>query len=113
MRCQEKIPAGKLVCVEVWTERGQGGLIVGRVEITGDFFLHPEDAVADVERSLAGLPLPCDEADVRARICAALGNATLIGASPEDLARMFMKAAEGDVQKSETGQCPQPPEAKT
>ncbi len=92
MRCQEKIPAGKLVCVEVWTERGPDCLSVGRVEITGDFFLHPEEAVADLERSLAGLPVPCDEADVRARISAALGNATLLGASADDFARIFMKA---------------------
>ncbi|MFH0884094.1 MAG: lipoate protein ligase C-terminal domain-containing protein [Candidatus Micrarchaeota archaeon] len=91
MRCEEKVPGGKLVCVEVWAE----GSKVKKVKITGDFFLHPEDAIDPLERALAGSPLSIDEAEVAARFAKALGDAQLIGASCDDLARIFAKAVNG------------------
>lgn len=91
MRWDEKIPNGKLVSMEVWAENGR----VGKVRISGDFFLHPEEKIDDVERALEGLPLLSDERAVAARITAALDRARLVGASAEDLARIFLKAAGG------------------
>lgn len=88
MRCEEKISGGKLVCIELWAEGGR----VSRAQITGDFFLHPEERISELEGSLKGLPLSASEGEVAARLRGALGGAVLIGVSPEDLARMFVKA---------------------
>lgn len=93
MRAEEKVKGGKLVCIEVWAEGGTAS----KVKITGDFFLHPEDAIDALERSLVGVDLararlPGGESEIAARLGDALGRAELIGASPEDLARIFRKA---------------------
>ncbi len=88
MKCEEKIPGGKLIAIEV---QASGG-VVGGVKITGDFFLHPEEAITRAEAALVGLPLPAEESEVAARLRAAMGDAQLIGASADDFARIFMRA---------------------
>jgi lipoate-protein ligase A len=88
MRHEEKVPNGKLVCFSVEVEDGR----VTSVRITGDFFLHPEDSIEKVEESLRGVPAEIDESDAASRIRDALGSAKLIGATPEDFARIFKKA---------------------
>jgi len=103
MRFEEKIPGGKLVAIEVLrrtkrtndsagdSESSGSGLLV---KITGDFFLHPEDSLEDIERTLGKLPTDASEADVTAVLVALLSKsgATLIGVSACDLARIFKKA---------------------
>lgn len=91
MRCEEKVPNGKLVCLSVEAEDGH----VKKVIITGDFFLHPEETIESIERSLEGVPLDMDEAEVASRIGASLEGAQLIGATAEDLARIFKRAVSG------------------
>ena len=91
MRWEEKISGGKLVCVEVSAD----GETVAKVRISGDFFLHPEEKIAEIERSFEGIPLSSGEAEILARLEAALGAAELVGVSAGDLARMFRKAVDG------------------
>ncbi len=91
MRCEEKIPGGKLVCVEVQAVGGR----VSQVRITGDFFLHPEEAIDALENALVNAPLSIPEAEAAERLSAALGGALLIGATCGDLARIFKKAVGG------------------
>ncbi|MBN1170521.1 biotin--protein ligase [Candidatus Micrarchaeota archaeon] len=86
MRYEEKVPNGKMVCFDVECKEGK----TTKVLITGDFFLHPEDAIAGIEKSLTGISADCTE--IQQKISGALGNAELIGATPEDLARIFRKA---------------------
>jgi lipoate-protein ligase A len=88
VRCEEKIPGGKLIAVEVWAS----GSVVSRAKITGDFFLHPEEAISRIEAALMGIPLSAPEDEVAARIRAALGGSRLIGASADDFARLFVRA---------------------
>lgn len=90
MRHEEKIANGKLVSFEVWAEDGK----VTDVRITGDFFLHPEDALHGLEAALKGIPLSTGEAEVAHLISSFLkaANATLIGATAEDFARIFARA---------------------
>jgi|WetSurMetagenome_2_1015567.scaffolds.fasta_scaffold150513_2 lipoate---protein ligase len=85
---QEKIPGGKLVCVEVEAD----GATVARLRITGDFFLHPEEAIGRLEGSLSGIRLEISEAEAESILAQALGDAQLIGVSCHDLARLFRKA---------------------
>jgi lipoate---protein ligase len=86
MRC-EKIKGGKLVCIDAALENGK----VNSVSITGDFFLHPEDRVSTLERTLIGVPASISQRETEVLIKGALGDAVLIGASCEDLARLFVK----------------------
>lgn len=82
------MPNGKLVCVEVDADSEK----TTKVKITGDFFLHPEDALEKVEQALTGVPLSIEETEVVSKVNEALGDASLIGATAEDLARIFKKA---------------------
>ena len=88
MKCEEKVPEGKLVCFSVEAENGS----VTEVKITGDFFLHPEETIEKIEHSLEGIPLDIDESEVASRIRTSLEDAQLIGATAEDMARIFKKA---------------------
>lgn len=88
MRAEEKVKGGKLICIEIVPKDGKAA----KVRITGDFFLHPEDAIDALERSLEGVGLTAEESEIVARLTNALGKSQLIGASPEDLARIFRKA---------------------
>lgn len=77
-----KVPGGKLVRVELFY-----GDRIEQVRITGDFFLHPEEALEAIEAALTGVPLPPDNAALTARLAAVLAEqgATLFGAAPADL----------------------------
>jgi len=84
-----KVPGGKLVRAEVSVE---GGRMV-EVKITGDFFLHPEEAIFKLEASLRGLSV---NSDIASAIELELGRlkAQLLGASPKDLAEAVKRAVE-------------------
>jgi lipoate-protein ligase A len=91
MRCEEKVPNGKLVCIEVFAKADS----VERVKITGDFFIHPEDTVNAIENSFIGVRLSVPESELLPMLKKAIGDAQLIGVTSEDLARMFRKAVGG------------------
>lgn len=80
-----------MVCFSL---EGKGGK-ARDVRLTGDFFLHPEEALERIEGALEGIPLETSEGEVESRIAKALDGAQLIGASPADLARIFRKAVSG------------------
>jgi lipoate-protein ligase A len=50
-RVEFKVPGGKLIAAEAEAEGGQ----IVRVKITGDFFMHPEEAIEELEDSLTGV----------------------------------------------------------
>lgn len=52
----EKIPGGKLVTIKV-----DFGSKIKKVQILGDFFMHPEEGVLDIEKKFIGLDLKFDE----------------------------------------------------
>ena len=47
-QAEYKVPGGKLLAAELGVE---GGRLVG-VKITGDFFMHPEAAIIELEKAL-------------------------------------------------------------
>ncbi len=90
----EKIGGGKLLQVEVETHDG----IAQSVRITGDFFLHPEDAVCDLENALVGA---CwgdtdDFLTTKLEEIVLSKNAQLVGFACTDLVRLFKKAVVGE-----------------
>jgi len=49
-KAEKKVPGGKLVKVSA-----EFGETIKSVKITGDFFLHPEEAIELIEKSLLGI----------------------------------------------------------
>ena len=52
-RAEYKVPGGKLLAAELGVE---GGRLAG-VKITGDFFMHPEAAIIELEKALNNTPV--------------------------------------------------------
>ncbi len=48
-----KIPGGKIIKVSLEEEQGK----INKVEISGDFFLYPEESIIILEKSLEGVCL--------------------------------------------------------
>jgi len=89
-RAAYKVEGGKLIKVQLEERDGR----IEKVRIMGDFFLHPEDLIEEIERNLVGKAL---EEGVLASSIEALieeRGATLLGASPRDIARCIIMASE-------------------
>ncbi|MGC0273193.1 lipoyl protein ligase domain-containing protein [Pseudactinotalea sp. Z1739] len=74
-RGEYKVPGGKLVVAEVEVEDG----VLARVNISGDFFLEPDDALDRIDEALRGLPAETSGRELAERIEAATIDAALIG----------------------------------
>ena len=84
-RVEFKVPGGKLIAAEAEAE---GGRIV-RVKITGDFFMHPEEAIEELEGSLTGVPV--DEGSLEEAMNGFFGSRSieLIGVAPGDFVHVI------------------------
>ncbi len=49
-RAEYKVPGGKLLVAETEVKDG----VLTTVKVTGDFFMHPEEAINDLEEALRG-----------------------------------------------------------
>lgn len=87
-RAQYKVEGGKLLKVQLSVT----GCNISKVKITGDFFLHPEALIEELEEALLGHPL--DETKIAAFIESFLSkrNATMLGASAVDFAKCIVMA---------------------
>jgi len=84
-----KVPAGKLVVVDLATDAGR----LRDVRVSGDFFLEPDDALLDIDDALIGAPADSTAADLTARIERALPAGTVMyGFSPRDVATAVRRA---------------------
>ena len=83
-----KIPDGKMVKVRVDVEND----LIHDITILGDFFLHPEATLVEIEEGLVGTRL--QEENITKVIQRVLDThgAVLIGASARDLAKAIMCA---------------------
>ncbi len=87
MLVQEKLLGGKLLCVDVEFSEGR----IGKIRITGDFFLYPEETIERIEESLVGMKAD-GRLDVMILSALTKNRARLIGASPEDIERLIKRA---------------------
>jgi hypothetical protein len=89
-KARHKVRGGKLIKVQLTAK----GNTIEKIKITGDFFLHPEELVEEMEKMLEGQLL--DERNLTEIVKTFIerGGATLLGASPEDFARCIMMAGE-------------------
>ncbi len=87
-----KVAGGKLLRVKMEIQNGNG--VIRSVGLTGDFFLHPEDVLPDVEKALAGLPWPADQGVYIGAVQAVLDarGAAFVGVSAQDIAQAMLMA---------------------
>lgn len=67
---------------------------INAVRINGDFFLHPEESLPEIEKNLVGLSTAIDATALAQKIHEALlrEKAAFIGVSPEDIAATLIEA---------------------
>jgi len=91
-KAEYKVKGGKLIRVQLYRR----GNKIDKIKITGDFFLHPEDLIEELEKTLLNHPL--NETDLTDAIGDLIEQrkAILLGASPEDFAKCIVMAGEKD-----------------
>ena len=91
-KAEYKVEGGKLIKVQLRKKDGK----IDFVKITGDFFMHPEELIEDLEKTLIGCPL--DETKITKAIkdFTKKNGVSLLGVAPEDFAKCIIKAGGGD-----------------
>ena len=84
-----KVPKGKLVTAEVTY-----GSNIGRVKLTGDFFIHPEEGISVIESSIDGIAISSDEKDIAIAVQAAIDDngIQVIGIDAKSIAKVVKMA---------------------
>jgi lipoate-protein ligase A len=89
MHGEYKTPGGKLVMVDFALEEGR----LTDVMVAGDFFLYPEEALADITGALEGLPADLTASEIAGRVQSAMPVGTeLLGSSAEAIATAVQRA---------------------
>ena len=85
----KKVVGGKLLRIK--TEFNDK---IHAVQITGDFFLHPEEKIVDIERTLIGLPVLESRQKIIEKIQAVIRREKieLVGISTEDIADTLLES---------------------
>lgn len=86
---KQKVKEGKVVKVEIDYNE-----VIKNVRITGDFFLHPEDILEEIEDCIIGLDKTVSEEDIVSGIQRATAgkDVQMIGISPESIASLIREA---------------------
>ena len=89
MKSIHKPQDGKLIRISLDTNQG----LITRVQVCGDFFLHPEESLESIEAALVGMPI--DEGLIQRKIeqVAVEHGIQMLGVSAQSLAFTIMKAA--------------------
>ena len=91
-KAEYKVKGGKLIKVQLTKKEGK----IEKIKITGDFFLHPEELIEELEEALVGQLLNESSLTEFIRALIEKREATVLGISPEDVAKCIMKAVEKD-----------------
>ncbi|MEM3364199.1 MAG: lipoate protein ligase C-terminal domain-containing protein [Candidatus Micrarchaeia archaeon] len=86
VQIERKVRGGKLVRVDVQFMEGR----IASIRITGDFFMHPEDAIIEIERRMVGLHKD-NIAEGVAEVFSSV-NAEIVGFTPSDISDMISEA---------------------
>lgn len=82
-----KVSGGKLIRIKAEVENN----FLQDVKITGDFFLHPEESIELIERSLIGKKLEKEELEMTIKDVIEKNNIKLLGISEKDFVEALMK----------------------
>lgn len=89
MRGEYKVPGGKLVVVELDSVDG----FFRNAHVSGDFFLEPDEALADIEAALNGIAHTASAQDIATAVRAAIGDdVVMLGFSPEAIGTAVRRA---------------------
>ncbi|WP_308491890.1 lipoyl protein ligase domain-containing protein [Microbacterium terrisoli] len=89
MHGEYKVPGGKLVVVDLDVRDGR----IVDFHLSGDFFLEPDDALADIDAAVNALPDTADAVTIAAAVRAALPEgAQLLGFTPESVGTAVRRA---------------------
>lgn len=95
MHGEYKMPGGKLVVIDLEVHDGQ----LANVQLSGDFFLEPDSALATINRTLTGQPQHASETELAAAVQQALApDVMMYGISPEAIAVAVRRALNGEAQ---------------
>ena len=88
-KAEERLHNGRLILVKV-----EHGDFIGKIEISGDFSLHPPEVLKVIERNLVGVEIESAESGIADIIEDTIRehHATLSYATPDDIARTVKKA---------------------
>lgn len=87
-----KVKGGKLVKVQLTRKEDK----IQKIRITGDFFLHPEGAIDELEQALVGKPLKEENLLQTVRNITREKNIILLGVSPTDFVKCILMACGED-----------------
>ena len=87
---RRKVPGGKLLSVRL----GLNGGRVTSAELSGDFFLYPEESIAAMESMLIGVQRSIGESELASMIAEGMqrGGITAVGFTCRDLASVVREA---------------------
>ncbi len=89
MHGEFKVPGGKLVVADLEVDDGK----LTRVQISGDFFLEPPEALAQIDAALEGLAADASETEIALAIQLALPkDVEMFGFSAEAVAVAIRRA---------------------
>ena len=89
MHGEYKTPGGKLVVVDFEVKDGA----LAEVQVSGDFFLYPEEALGDLTGALEGTSVELTESEIAHKVRFGLRReAELLGSSPEGIAAAVRRA---------------------
>ncbi|MDN5925216.1 MAG: biotin--protein ligase [Xanthomonadales bacterium] len=74
MHGEYKVPGGKLVVVDLDTCAGR----LCHVQVSGDFFLEPPEALALINAALEGQAIDASESQLEQSVASALGSDTMM-----------------------------------
>ena len=95
MHGEYKVPGGKLVVVDLAIARGR----LQQVQVSGDFFIEPDSALALIDQALEGMPTDAGQAGFSAAVSAALPPAVqLYGISADGVAVAVQRALDNGAQ---------------
>ncbi|MEJ7647781.1 MAG: biotin/lipoate A/B protein ligase family protein [Nakamurella sp.] len=89
MRGEYKVPGGKLVAVELEAADGR----ITTASVSGDFFLEPDEALADIDAAITGLSVEAGVDHLTQAIRGALrDDVQMVGFAPESVAIAVRRA---------------------
>lgn len=80
-----KVPNGKLLRLSASLDQGK----IKKISITGDFFLHPEERIFALEKSLTGKTL--DRITLQRVVETELADCEMVGVSAEEIVNALLK----------------------
>lgn len=88
-QAKQKVKEGKVVKVEIECNE-----LIRNVRITGDFFIHPEDILDEIEKSIISLERSASIETMKSNIKSRIADrdVQMIGISPESIALLINEA---------------------